>query len=163
MITHHDLLSMLQYDPETGNFTWLRPPSNKPHWIGAIAGSKVRGRIRIMIYRKSYFAHRLAWFYVHGAWPSSLIDHIDGNPLNNRLSNLREATPTQNQANKRRCKRNRSGFKGVGKCPRVGGKWVARIRIDGRQRTIGRFNTPDSAYAAYLSAAREVHGDFARG
>lgn len=104
--------------------------------------------------------HRL----ITGADENSLVDHKDGNPLNNVRSNLRQCTHSQNMRNRRRHKNNRSGFKGV-YANRRGGRirsWTAEIKVDGKKYRLGTHKTPELAYAAYKRAAKWMHGEFAR-
>jgi len=91
----------------------------------------------------------------------SLIDHIDGNPYNNKFANLRLATPRQNQCNQRRRCDNTSGLKGVS-WSEERQKWQTGIQVNGKRIGLGRFNTKEEAYAAYCEAARRLHGEFAR-
>ena len=89
------------------------------------------------------------------------VDHVNGNGLDNRLENLRVATPSQNQRNIGRRADNASGYKGVSW--RAGcAKWRAYITIDGRQHHLGYYSTPELAHAAYGTAATELHGEFRR-
>jgi hypothetical protein len=89
------------------------------------------------------------------------VDHIDGDGLNNRRSNLRFATTAQNSANRGKQKNNTSGFKGV-RWHKRDKRWRAVIGINGKTKQIGSFKTPEAAYDAYCAAARELHGVFAR-
>jgi len=91
-------------------------------------------------------------------WP--LVDHINGDGLDNRRANLRPATTSQNLANRRIQCNNRSGFKGVGWHTSTG-KWRSRIVVDGKRFNLGAFTTPEAAALAYDAAARELHGEFA--
>lgn len=93
------------------------------------------------------------------AWP--LVDHINGNGLDNRRANLRPATPSQNTANARMPSDNTSGFKGVGWFARTG-RWRAYITYQGRQKHLGYFDIAEEAALAYDAAARELFGEFAR-
>jgi len=90
-----------------------------------------------------------------------MIDHIDGNGLNNRRSNLRFATASQNACNSKRRNTNTSKFKGV--CwSKAAGKWMAQIVVEGKNKYLGLFITPDDAHTAYEVASREIHGSFGR-
>lgn len=168
MITQEQLRERLSYDPDTGVFTWLRRPENSrddKRWntsfAGTIAGrTNGKGYRQIGIGDRRYHAHRLAWLYVHGIWPSDHVDHIDGNKLNNAIANLREATHTQNQYNCGRRRDNASGHKGV--CwHRQRCKWQAQIRVNRRHIHLGLYDCPDAAAAAYAAAAKRLHGEFA--
>ena len=158
MITTDEIRAAFDYSPETGEFRWRKDCKWKRYKAGDIAGSN-DGRAWRINYGRGYLAHRAAWFYVHGVWPSQYIDHINGNAFDNRLSNLREATPRQNQANKRLSKIPKSGFIGVYKdaCDRT---WKARIRIDGKNTYLGSFETAELASEAYLAAHKRFHKDF---
>jgi hypothetical protein len=151
------LKDLLSYDPTTGLFTWKKSNSTKPV-VGTIAGTRhPHGYIRINIKRKMYYAHRLAWLYVHGAFPTHEIDHVDRDPANNRIDNLRLATHPQNASNAPKRRTNRSGLKGV--C-HVRGRWIATISSNGRQMHIGMFDTAAEAHSAYLAAAKKYHREF---
>lgn len=89
------------------------------------------------------------------------IDHKDCDGLNNRRTNLREATRAQNLQNQRLTRKNRSGFKGVS-LDQASGKWRARINADNNDRSLGYFDTPEAAHAAYTKASAIMHGDFGR-
>ena len=89
------------------------------------------------------------------------VDHCDGDGLNNRRANLREATRKQNTHNQRTRSSNTSGFKGV-TWHKAGGKWQAQIMMDGRKRHLGLFDTPEAAHEAYVSASKDLHGNFGR-
>jgi hypothetical protein len=107
-----------------------------------------------------YRAHRLVWLYVHGEPVPNVIDHVDHNKLNNRISNLRAATKSQNGANMRMRNANTSGVKGVG---RVGkGQFRARVMLHGKEIHLGRFDTLEEAAKARFEAASRLHGPFAR-
>lgn len=102
--------------------------------------------------------HRLVFLMHHGYLPD-FIDHIDGDKGNNRIENLREATKRQNEFNKGLLASNTSGFKGVS-FHKGDKKWRATIRMQGRTKHLGNFDTPEEAFAAYCAAAGEVHGEF---
>jgi hypothetical protein len=160
MLTADRVRQALKYDAGTGVFTWRIGRQ------GAAAGS-VAGCVDIYGYRiigmdrRGYRAHRLAWLYAYGHWPTAEIDHIDGDRLNNRIANLREATRSENQRNVGVTRSNTSGFKGVYWYPRDR-KWQAKIMLGGKSKHLGLFDSPDLAHAAYCEAAGRIHGDFAR-
>ena len=104
--------------------------------------------------------HRLAWMMIHGA-PTADIDHIDGNRTNNRISNLRAATRSENLANARKHAHNTSGAKGV-YFDRQRGKYQAHITHQYKYYHLGRFDTFEQAVAARRDAAERMHGKFAR-
>ncbi len=146
---------VLDYDPDTGVFRWMRRMGSRAP-AGAVAGSlRPDGYVGIRVDRRVYFAHRLAWLIIHGAFPTDQIDHRDGHRANNRLANLRAATSEGNQQNQRRAHRNnKTGFLGVSTHR---DRFQAGIRVDGGRRYLGRFDTPEQAHAAYLDAKRQLH------
>lgn len=158
---HHRLIELLEYNDETGVFTWLQTRGGSAK-VGTIAGALDKnGYINIRVLRKLYKAHRLAWFYVHGVWPEMDLDHIDGDKTNNSLGNLRLATSAQNVANSGVRSDSISGIKGVKKRNDCN-KWRAQITENGKRRFLGNFDTADEAYAAYCDAAKKHFGQFAR-
>jgi hypothetical protein len=158
-LTPARLREILDYDADTGQFRW-RPGSG--HRAGRIAGCLVQSKVWVIhIGGRSYKAHQLAWLHRTGEWGRPAIDHRDGDATNNRWSNLRCATSTNNAANRRRPRNNTSGFKGV-YFNRNRGTWMARIQKDGQYYFLGRFATPQEAHAAYVAAAKDLFGEFAR-
>jgi hypothetical protein len=89
------------------------------------------------------------------------IDHIDGDGLNNRKSNLRLATRCENNRNRKINKNNTSGLKGVFWIASRK-RWRAEIKADGKKINLGYFNTPEAAHAAYVAASERLHGEFGR-
>src|SRR5262249_53258366 len=110
---------------------------------------------------RRFHASRLAWFYVHGVWPTTHIDHRDNDALNNRLENLREANDSQNQANRGKNKNSTSGYKGV-YWDKSSGRWAANIWKNYQKIWLGCHETPGLAYAAFCAASRKPKGEFAR-
>lgn len=159
MIEHARLLELLDYSPDTGVFT--RKIGSRNRRAGSVAGSNSHGYREIKLDRKKYLAHRLAWFYVHGSWPKCLIDHIDMDRSNNRISNLREATHSTNKANRPRPANNKSGIKGVS-FYKPTQKWQASICRQYKQTHLGFFESKESAAEAYRAAAGRLFGEFAR-
>ena len=154
------LHALLHYEPSTGVFTWkTRAGANGKIPAGSVAGCSTEdyGYHQIRINKKLYQAHRLAWFYVHGVWPSRHIDHKNGVTSDNSLDNLREVTPTQNGQNQRRAhSRSTSGLLGAA-WDKGRGLWRAAIQTDGHGKYLGHFTTPELAHAAYIKAKRELH------
>ena len=159
MLTQSELKMFLHYDPETGVFTWIK--GRRGHWGNRPAGYVTkRDYVRIKIKQVEYQSQNLVWLYVYGRWPDDVVDHKDHNPSNNKLNNLREATNSQNGANKRVQKDNKLGLKGA--C-RVGDKYQAQLKKNGKTIYLGLFETAELAHQAYVEAARAVHGEFACG
>lgn len=158
--------SALHYDPITGEFRWKQRADRNNAWNAHFAG-KVAGCLDANGYRvigfggRNYQASRLAWLIVHGEWPKGLMDHRDRNTSYDAIDNLRDATPSQNAANSCAPRRNRSGFKGVSWDKKSAG-WRAQIRCDGKDYCLGHFDTPEAAHAAYVEAANEHFGEYAR-
>lgn len=163
-LTAEFLRSILRYDAETGDFVWIGKSSKffNEQYLGQTAGSvALSGHIIIEICGRCYKAHRLAWFYVYGVWPAKFLDHKDGDPANNRLSNLREATRNQNAHNRKMGRDNTSGFKGVFWHPQTQ-KWRARIWCDRKGHSLGLHETAEMAHEACEEARKRLHGEFAR-
>jgi hypothetical protein len=166
-LTAERLREILYYDPGTGVFRYRRNRGGGK-LKGDIAGfispkSDANGggyRI-IAIEGREYGAHRLAWLYMTGAWPTGRVDHKNTIRDDNRFDNLREATHSQNMANKNLQANNTSGLKGV-TWNKNARKWVASIQANGKQRHLGLFLTAKSAHDAYCRAAYELFGSFAR-
>lgn len=155
------LRSLLGYEPLTGKFTWLKT-TNRRVRAGDEAGCIDQDGYRVIgVDGRQYAAHRLAWLYVHGTWPKDQTDHIDGDKLNNAIANLREATHSENQANRGRQKNNSSGFKGVS-WSQFRKKWAAAICVKGCTLSLGFFSCPAEAHRAYVEASRRLHGEFGR-
>lgn len=109
-----------------------------------------------MVDRMQYYAHRLAWFYVHGKWPKLYIDHINRNKSDNRICNLREATAAQNAQNSHPLGRGISGAKGV-TWHAQSKLWHAKIKINSRNICLGYYPTIQEAAAAYRGAVKATH------
>lgn len=154
------LRAKFDYNPTTGVFTYKTKAARRVD-IGDEAGCLNReGYRRIRFDGNTYFAHRLAWFYMTGVWPEGHIDHINGNPSDNRITNLRQASRSENLANSRVFRSGKTAPKGVRQTQT--GKWSARIQKDGTSMFLGYFKTQDEAHTAYKSKALEIFGSFAR-
>ena len=167
-LTHDELLEKLIYNPLTGEFRWLVASGRGGRYpAGKIAGSisKISGYRHIGLggSGKNVLASRLAWFWMTGAWPVHSIDHINHDKADDRWANLREATATQNKANSPLYKNNTSGIKGVSYDASARGskKWRARISVNGKVTSAGRYATQEEAAQAYWVAAQKQYGEFA--
>jgi HNH endonuclease/AP2 domain len=152
-LTQQRLKELLNYDPTTGIWTWIkgRPGTS----VGKVAGKiDDEGYRRINVDRNGYRSARLAFLYMTGAWPIHEADHKNRNRLDDRWENLRDATRSQQEFNKPST--GKIPFKGV--VLYKGKKY--RARIGKKNKSLGFFDTPEEAYAAYLKAAQELHGEF---
>lgn len=150
--------SRFSYDAATGILRWKM--HRRSTSIGSEVGCVSGGYLVVNFHGALRRVHRLIWLHVNGDLPESLqIDHIDGNPLNNRLANLRAVQPYVNRQNQRGPNsNNKSGLLGVTWSKRSG-RWIASLRKPGTRRSteLGSFHTPEDAHAAYLSAKRAFH------
>ena len=170
-ITLEQVRAILDYNENTGEFRWKprtpdmfsgkNPNMQCAMWngknAGTVAGTTLNtGYRQIVIFYKFYLEHRIAILITRGAWPPSDVDHINGDPSDNRLCNLREATTAQNLQNSRRRIDNKSGCTGV--CwSKQYNKWHARIAAAGKRVHVGYFVCKDEAIAAYLNAKSRIH------
>lgn len=171
-ITAAYVRSRLDYDPETGEFTWKAKAVQtgddrawNKKYAGRIAGARsskrgTAGYKTICIDYVRYGAHRLAWLCVHGEWPECDVDHRDLNKGNNRIANLRPASKKQNRWNEGLRKNNSSGFKGV-YFNKLRSKWQAYITINRKAKYLGIFDNREDAARAHDRAAEELRGEFA--
>jgi hypothetical protein len=145
---------LLSYDPKTGEFRW-KFDQHKRKKDGLAGTPNSDGYLQITIDGKKYRAHRLAWLFMNGEWPTHDVDHIDGNVTNNRIANLRIATRSENNQNLKKAKsNNKLGILGV---IAHQGRFMAKIKADGKIRFLGYFDDPHVAHEAYLKAKRELH------
>lgn len=157
-VTQAQLKLLLHYEAATGVFTWIRPnPQARKVRPGDVAGRLLKaGYVQIGIDSKYYLAHRLAFLYMLGRFPVSLVDHENGDTKDNSWKNLKEANPTSNSKNASKSKRNTSGVTGVNW--NIGAKkWVASISINKIHTHLGCFDDLEKATAA-RKAAEQHHG-----
>lgn len=148
-ITVEQLSSRLLYNQDTGEFHWVSGPNS-----GRLAGSiEPNGYRRIKIDGTRHYAHRLAWLWKTGEWPRGQIDHINRQKDDNRICNLREATPSQNRMN--------SKSSGVRFRPGLKKPYRAVIKVSGKSMHLGYFPTHKLARQAYLAASKTYFGEFA--
>ena len=173
-ISVEDVRSVIDADFDSGKLFWLPRPrwafasqktysifmakycgkealtatTDNGYKVGDICGERVR-------------AHRVVWALAHGHWPQGDVDHIDGDRANNKLSNLREATRSENLFNKGPQSKNLTGYKGVVFDKRRG-TYGASIGARGKVHYLGKFRTAEEAAIAYDEAAISLHGEFAK-
>lgn len=151
------ILGRLRYDPETGHFHRIRKGRSVTE--GSAAGTmRSDGYVLIGINHRNYYAHRLAWFLCHGEWAEE-VDHINNDPSDNRIENLRASTRAKNMWNVKTTQ-GAVPFRGV--CfDKVKKKYVAQISINGRQTFIGRYVSPEAAAHAFDKVALRLRGELA--
>lgn len=152
-MTPEALKDAIKYDPITGIFTRRK----NGRQIGTL---KKNGYIEISVGRNRQYAHRAAWAYIHGSWPAASIDHINRDRTDNRIANLRVATPAQNKLNTPPQVNNKSGHKGVFWFARTR-KWMTYIDVDHRRIHLGYFTDKNDAIATREAAALRYYGEFA--
>lgn len=148
---------LLSYDEETGNLIWNVRVSSKSA-AGSIAGWNSNGYMALSINKTMYYCHRIAWAIYYGEWPSDLLDHINTNKSDNRISNLRIANTSQNAENKRNAQSNNktSGLLGV-HFNKKANLWSAQLVSKGKHFWLGSYQTAEEASLAYINAKRRVH------
>jgi len=154
-LSQAQLRDVLEYNPETGVFRWLKTVAQRIK-IGDIAGTSIQGYTIIKINNKQYCAHRLVWLYVYGVWPKKQIDHENHIRSDNRMANLREATHQENGRNRSLNINSTSGVCGVCWGNRES-KWLAQIKVNKRDIYLGYFADKFEAICARKSAERK-HG-----
>ena len=161
-LTADEVRVYLTYIPEAGVFIWKKVGSNRVK-VGSPAGCRTKnGYWHIGVKGKWAYAHRLAWLYVHGEWPDSLIDHIDGNRSNNRIGNLRKTDMAGNAINGKVRSTNKSGHQGVS-WDKEKGKWVVMVSPEKyKRKLVGRFDRLEDAIKASEAARKELYGEFNR-
>lgn len=159
-----ELAQLLEFDPEKGEIYWLPRPETMfaseqscRTWNSRYAGKRaftyvdVHGYMRGTIFDRPYFAHRVIWALAYRTWPAGQIDHINGDKTDNRLLNLRVVTNQENGRNQKRHRTNTSGMRGV--CwDKKNLKWMARIKVDGFQKNLGRFDRYEDAVSKRIEA-----------
>lgn len=140
-LTHELLTAYLSYDKETGRFIRTCTSNSRD------PNHSIDNYQTIKLFGKTYSAHRLAWFYVYGKWPSGEIDHINGKRGDNRICNLRDVTTKENQHNQKKAKGYWKNKKG----------WTAEICVDQKTIRLGTYATPEEARDAYLKAKTVYH------
>ena len=152
-----EIFDYFAYDPETGGLRWKRDNGRKCPKGKKIGCKNERGYIRAGFKGKLYYGHRIAWAIGHNTLDVPVIlDHINGDPSDNRLCNLRAATNQQNSFNSRP---KRNGLKGA-YFRKKENKWNSKIQINGKTKHLGYFDTEIEAHEAYCRAAQKLQGEF---
>lgn len=150
----------LSYNPLTGKLSWAKRGkgiqfNKEPGCVNKIDGYRIVG-----VGGNTFKYHNLVWFLHYGEWPELEIDHINRDPLDNKIKNLRLATRQQNAANRKMGHNNFHKFKGMS-YEKDRKKWLARIRVDGVLKNLGRYDNIVDAAKAYDKAALRYFGEFA--
>lgn len=158
------LRKVLEYDQDTGLFTWIKNDIKSNQWHsrfeGRVAGHRdAAGYVIINFESKSYKAHRIAWYFMTGGWPDKQIDHIDRIKDNNKWKNLRLASNQENQFNTIHQKNSITGVRGVG-LNRITGRWYSRITHNGKTYWLGYCYSQEEAVERYEKKAKELFGNF---
>ena len=149
------------FEYKDGNLYWKKPRGRKIR-IGDLAGSRAHPRYNtILLYGKRYKTHRLIFLYHYGYTPKC-IDHKDGNPHNNKIENLREASLSQNSYNQKLRKNNTSGFKNI-KWHKKDKKWHVELKVDKVQKHFGSYKDVEYANFVATFVRHKYHKEFARG
>jgi hypothetical protein len=152
IITQQELKLKLSYNKDNGTFLNIK----KSNIVGS---NSKQGYLIAKVNGKNYYLHRLAWLYIYGYFPKNCIDHINGNKSDNRLSNLREATLSQNNCNQNISSKNTSGIKGV--CwDKNNNKWKVSLAINGKSKHIGLYKDLEIAKKAMIESRLKYHGEF---
>lgn len=154
VLNHQTLLEYLKYNETKGEFTWIKRPNKNIH-LHTRAGTKNSAGYRVIsLFGKRYLEHRLAWFYVHGEMPEHEIDHINQIRDDNRISNLRQVTRSENQRNKTR-KDSRVDEVGIWWCRRRK-RYIAEITLNGKKVYQKSFKDIDEAIQQRKAKALEL-------
>ncbi len=156
------LQEFIHYDPVTGVLIWKKVLSNRTK-AGALCGANIdsKGYGRVCFDGKQYRAHRVVWALFYGQEPNQQIDHINGNKLDNRISNLRLANNAENSRNCKLSKNNSSGITGV-VFHKTANKWLAQIMLNRKNHYLGLYDTIEAAAKARKKAETQYFGQFAK-
>lgn len=151
-----ELQEHLSFDGNTGLFAWRK--RGKGRINGRHPGSIFSdGYRQIHVLGRRYCAHHLAWLFITGEWPNGYIDHINGNRADNRISNLRLATNSENCHNRFASRTSQSGFKGI---RFKKNRWEVSCQVNGERKYLGRYLALDAAIAAHEAYAKPLIGEF---
>jgi hypothetical protein len=162
-----DLRQLLSYNPNTGELIWLardegwfKKPTDAKGWNKKYAGTKAfqtlhYGYLHGHVFKKHYFAHRIAWAIHYGSWPTGQIDHVSGLRSDNRIENLRDVSHSDNQKNVKLRHDNKCGMPGID-WKKHASAWRVRVSREGKRRLVGYFKNLDEAVTARRDAQQEA-------
>ncbi len=154
-MTAEELKARLNYNPETGVFRWVDGPrAGMPAGSIVGVGDRAGNRyIQIFLEGRKFYAHRLAWLYVTGEMPTLKVGHTNGDGLDNRWVNLVHVSAFESQ---HRCARGPLGKNIYPGVVASGSRFGAKIKVRGKRKWLGTYETPELAYAAYREAKRQL-------
>lgn len=160
LATPEEIRKAFKCDPSTGQVYFNKIPKGRgyrPHLAGTLVQVRPdnNGRLRLNYRRRKYLVHRVIWCLVHQSWPDDMIDHINGDPQDNRIVNLRPVTNKLNCRNQKLRKNNKSGTMGV-QWRKDRQQWIAVIASNGKRRSLGFFDELDDAVQARRTAERDL-------
>ena len=159
-MTYEDAFKHFILNGVSGELIWRVTASSRA-MAGSIAGSiHNKGYLMVRLKGNGYLAHRIVWLLTYGKYPNGMIDHIDGNKLNNSIYNLRDVNESINKKNSKKYSNNTSGYAGV-KFNKKYNRWSACYRSENKNFHIGSFDTAQEANKAVIKA-REANGEFTK-
>lgn len=151
-----NLLHLFEYHREAGILIWKNPPKQNSYLIGQVAGTKQFSNgvtyLRVAVNGKKVFVHKVIYF-LECEVLENILDHVDGNGLNNRIENLRKVSNRENSQNK---KVHRAGALVGANWDKSRKKWFSSIQINGKTKYLGRFNSQTEAHQKYMNALKEL-------
>jgi hypothetical protein len=155
LLTHDDVVTLLEYNRDTGHFQWKKKRRGIKTGVN-LGTDNGFGYLRITVLGKSFYAHRLAWFYCHKVFPKGEIDHINGNKQDNRIENLRDVTPQANAQNKvAATSKSKTQMLGVS-WHKKAKKWQAHICVYKQRKYLGLFDNIQDAQQTYLNERKAI-------
>jgi len=156
------LRELFDYDPSTGLLTWKEGRKGRFSPKGSVAGRpRKSGHVFVGIDGPKYAAHRVAWAIHYGEWPTKILDHINRDPSDNRIENLRQADKILNAHNSGKWATNTSGFKCV-YWNKQRNKWMVKVMINGFAQYLGLYETKEAAHAAHVCFEKRLINELER-
>ena len=158
-LDYETAIKYFKYDAYLGELSW-RVDRGRIRANSVISSKGGAGYVKVMLNKKTYLAHRIAWLMTTGVMPNGYIDHINGNRDDNRFSNLRVVDRATNSKNRKMGSNNTSGVTGVSWYKRHK-KWVAQTAVNGKMKHLGYFDNVKDAERA-INEARKLDGDYTK-